>query len=62
MVMEGRCAVETLNEFGFSSVSSTLIVGSNVFICTGDDEVYAFNDRNRELKASLDFTFTFFPS
>uniref|UniRef100_A0A3Q2YZ46 FA core complex associated protein 100 n=2 Tax=Hippocampus comes TaxID=109280 RepID=A0A3Q2YZ46_HIPCM len=55
MVMEGRCAVETLTEFGFSSVSSTLIVGSHVFLCTGDDEVYAFNDQNRELKAVLIF-------
>ncbi|XP_077407430.1 Fanconi anemia core complex-associated protein 100 [Vanacampus margaritifer] len=53
--MEGRCSVETLTEFAFSSASSTLRVESDVFLCIGGDEVYVFNCQNRELKAILIF-------
>ncbi|XP_077359319.1 Fanconi anemia core complex-associated protein 100-like [Festucalex cinctus] len=53
--MEGRCSVETLTEFAFSSASSTLRVESDVFVCIGGDEVYVFNCQNRELKVILIF-------
>ncbi|XP_061612306.1 Fanconi anemia core complex-associated protein 100 isoform X1 [Phyllopteryx taeniolatus] len=53
--MEGRCVVETLTEFGFSSESCSLRVGADVFLSTGSDEVYVFSDQNRELKAIILF-------
>ncbi|XP_054625022.1 Fanconi anemia core complex-associated protein 100 isoform X2 [Dunckerocampus dactyliophorus] len=57
--MEGRCVVETLTKFGFSSDPCILKVGSclwnDVFLCTGDDEVYAFNSQDRKLKAIVHF-------
>ncbi|XP_061912042.1 Fanconi anemia core complex-associated protein 100 [Entelurus aequoreus] len=57
--MEGRCVVETLAEFGYLSQSCILKVGSllrsNVFLSTGDDEVYVFNSQDRNLKAIVHF-------
>ncbi|XP_061666875.1 Fanconi anemia core complex-associated protein 100 isoform X2 [Syngnathoides biaculeatus] len=54
--MEGRCAVETLTEFGFSSASSSLKVGGDdMFLSTGSDEVYVFSDQSKELKAIILF-------
>ncbi|XP_037133707.1 Fanconi anemia core complex-associated protein 100 isoform X1 [Syngnathus acus] len=53
--MQGRCAVDTLTEFGFSSASSTLRVGSHVFLCTGSDEVYVYNYQDRQLKVVFIF-------
>ncbi|XP_022053310.2 Fanconi anemia core complex-associated protein 100 [Acanthochromis polyacanthus] len=53
--MEGRCAVETWTEFGFLGTSTTPKVrfGTDVFICTGNDEVYVFSTHERKLKAVL---------
>ncbi|XP_062298544.1 Fanconi anemia core complex-associated protein 100 [Scomber scombrus] len=57
--MEGRCAVETLAEFGFSATSFTakvlLCFGTDVCICTGSEEVYVFNTQERKLRAVLQF-------
>ncbi|XP_067432406.1 Fanconi anemia core complex-associated protein 100 [Thunnus thynnus] len=57
--MEGRCAVETLAEFGFSATSCTTKVkccfGTDVYICTGSEEVYVFNTKERKLRAVLQF-------
>ncbi|XP_030255035.1 Fanconi anemia core complex-associated protein 100 isoform X2 [Sparus aurata] len=57
--MEGRCAVETWAEFGFSGTSCTpkvqLGFGTDVFICTGSDEVYVFSAKERKLTAVLQF-------
>ncbi|XP_073346064.1 Fanconi anemia core complex-associated protein 100 isoform X2 [Pagrus major] len=57
--MEGRCAVETWAEFGFSGASCTPQVkpgvGTDVFICTGSDEVYVFSTKERKLTAVLQF-------
>uniref|UniRef100_A0A3Q1F375 FA core complex associated protein 100 n=1 Tax=Acanthochromis polyacanthus TaxID=80966 RepID=A0A3Q1F375_9TELE len=56
--MEGRCAVETWTEFGFLGTSTTPKVrfGTDVFICTGNDEVYVFSTHERKLKASNCFS------
>uniref|UniRef100_A0A3P8RNV8 FA core complex associated protein 100 n=1 Tax=Amphiprion percula TaxID=161767 RepID=A0A3P8RNV8_AMPPE len=53
-VMEGRCAVETWTEFGFLATSTIPKVrfGTDVFICTGSDEVCVFSTHERRLKAS----------
>ncbi|XP_069012038.1 Fanconi anemia core complex-associated protein 100 [Embiotoca jacksoni] len=55
--MEGRCAVDTWTEFGFSGASSATKVkfgfGTDVIICTATDEVYVFNAHERKLKAVL---------
>lgn len=58
VVMEGRCVVETWTEFGFfvgqsctAKVKSGL--GTEVFLCTGSDEVYVFNTQERNLTASI---------
>ncbi|KAM7381908.1 hypothetical protein PAMA_012660 [Pampus argenteus] len=57
--MEGRCAVETLAEFGFSATSCTTQVkscfGTDVYIRTGSEEVYIFNTQERKLTAVLQF-------
>nr|XP_057918545.1 Fanconi anemia core complex-associated protein 100 isoform X2 [Doryrhamphus excisus]XP_057918546.1 Fanconi anemia core complex-associated protein 100 isoform X2 [Doryrhamphus excisus]XP_057918547.1 Fanconi anemia core complex-associated protein 100 isoform X2 [Doryrhamphus excisus] len=57
--MEGRCVVETLAKFGTSSDPCILKVASSlwndVFLCTGDDEVYVFNSQDRKLKAVVQF-------
>ena len=54
--MEGRCAVETWTELGFLGTSSTPKVtfgfGTDVFICTGSDEVYVFSAHEKKLTAS----------
>ncbi|XP_029384283.1 Fanconi anemia core complex-associated protein 100 [Echeneis naucrates] len=55
--MEGRCAVETWAEFGFSGSSCTAKIKSgaesDVFFCTGTEEVYVFNTQERKLAAIL---------
>ncbi|XP_040885075.1 Fanconi anemia core complex-associated protein 100 [Toxotes jaculatrix] len=57
--MEGRCAVETWAEFGFSGTSCTPKIkfgfGTDVFLCTGSDEVYVFSTQERKLTAVLQF-------
>ncbi|GAA6219867.1 Fanconi anemia core complex-associated protein 100 isoform X2 [Lates japonicus] len=57
--MEGRCAVETWTEFGFSCTSYTPKIkfglGTNVFLCTGSDEVFVFSTQERKLRAVLQF-------
>ncbi|KAE8284408.1 Fanconi anemia core complex-associated protein 100 [Larimichthys crocea] len=57
--MDGRCAVETWAEFGFSGASCTPTVklgaGAGVFICTGSDEVYVFSAEERKLTTVLLF-------
>ncbi|XP_051273706.1 Fanconi anemia core complex-associated protein 100 [Dicentrarchus labrax] len=57
--MEGRCAVETWAEFGLSGTSCTpkvkFGVGTDVFLCTGSDEVYVFSTKERKLRAVLQF-------
>ncbi|KAG7226406.1 hypothetical protein INR49_013817, partial [Caranx melampygus] len=58
VVMEGRCAVETWTEFGSSGSSSytpRIKFGfeTDVFLCTGGDEVYIFNTQERKLTAVL---------
>lgn len=53
VVMEGRCAVETWTEFGFSCTPTIKFdFGTDVFLCTGSDEVYVFNTQERNLTAS----------
>uniref|UniRef100_A0A8C2ZL71 FA core complex associated protein 100 n=1 Tax=Cyclopterus lumpus TaxID=8103 RepID=A0A8C2ZL71_CYCLU len=51
--MEGRCAVETWAEFGFSGSSCTPRLkfgfGTDVFLCTGHDQVYVFSSQERKL-------------
>ncbi|KAG8009061.1 hypothetical protein GBF38_011659, partial [Nibea albiflora] len=58
--MDGRCAVETWAEFGFSGASCTPTVKfsarAGVFICTGSDEVYVFSAEERRLTASSSYT------
>uniref|UniRef100_A0A3B5AK82 FA core complex associated protein 100 n=1 Tax=Stegastes partitus TaxID=144197 RepID=A0A3B5AK82_9TELE len=53
-VMAADCAVETWTEFGFlgTSVTPKVRFGTDVFICTGSDEVYVFSTHERRLKAS----------
>ncbi|XP_070783786.1 Fanconi anemia core complex-associated protein 100 [Enoplosus armatus] len=57
--MEGRCAVETWAEFGFSGTSCTPKVqfgfGTDVFLCTGSDQVCVFSIQERKLTAVLQF-------
>ncbi|KAK2820787.1 hypothetical protein Q5P01_023746 [Channa striata] len=57
--MEGRCAVEIWAEFGFSETPFTPKVqtgsGTDVFLCTGSDEVYVFSTDERKLTAVLTF-------
>ncbi|XP_028991183.1 Fanconi anemia core complex-associated protein 100 [Betta splendens] len=54
--MEGRCTVETWAELGISSSPTCLVnFGTDVFLCTGSDEVYAFNTQQRKLTAVLQF-------
>uniref|UniRef100_UPI0037E914CB Fanconi anemia core complex-associated protein 100 n=1 Tax=Semicossyphus pulcher TaxID=241346 RepID=UPI0037E914CB len=57
--MEGRCAVDTLVEFGLSGTACTQKLkcgfGTDVFLCTGSDEVYVFSTKKRKLKAVLQF-------
>uniref|UniRef100_A0A3Q0QYJ3 FA core complex associated protein 100 n=1 Tax=Amphilophus citrinellus TaxID=61819 RepID=A0A3Q0QYJ3_AMPCI len=58
--MEGRCAVETWAQLGFSGGSSKIKIlcgfGENVFICTGTEEIYVFSKRERKVTASIRFT------
>ncbi|XP_044034754.1 Fanconi anemia core complex-associated protein 100 isoform X2 [Siniperca chuatsi] len=58
--MEGRCAVETWAELGFSGTSCTTKVkfgfGTDVFLCSGSDEVYVFSTQERKLTAVLQFS------
>uniref|UniRef100_A0A3Q1ID42 FA core complex associated protein 100 n=1 Tax=Anabas testudineus TaxID=64144 RepID=A0A3Q1ID42_ANATE len=58
-VMERRCVVETWAEFGLSGTSCSPRVafdcGTDVFLCTGSDEVYLFNTQERKLTAVLQF-------
>ncbi|XP_030610266.1 Fanconi anemia core complex-associated protein 100 [Archocentrus centrarchus] len=55
--MEGRCAVETWAQLGFSGGSSKIKIlcgfGENVFICTGTEEIYVFSKRERKVTAVL---------
>ncbi|XP_037547060.1 Fanconi anemia core complex-associated protein 100 [Nematolebias whitei] len=57
--MEGRCSVETWAEFGLLGKPGTKKVTSgfetNIFICTGCDEVYVFSATDRKLTAVLHF-------
>nr|XP_046234185.1 Fanconi anemia core complex-associated protein 100 [Scatophagus argus] len=57
--MEGRCAVETWADFGFLGPSYTAKVrfsgGTDVFLCTGNDEVYVFNTKEGKLTVVLQF-------
>ncbi|XP_019939186.2 Fanconi anemia core complex-associated protein 100 [Paralichthys olivaceus] len=57
--MDGRCAVDTWTQFGCSDASFsprlTFGLGTDVFICTGSDEVYVFNTEERKLTAVLQF-------
>ncbi|XP_037611932.1 Fanconi anemia core complex-associated protein 100 isoform X1 [Sebastes umbrosus] len=57
--MEGRCAVESWAEFGSSGTSCTLKVmfglETDVFICTGGDEVSVFSSQERKVTAVLQF-------
>ncbi|KAM6898727.1 Fanconi anemia core complex-associated protein 100 isoform 1-T2 [Lycodopsis pacificus] len=56
--MEGRCAVETWAEFGFSGTPCTPRLkfgfGTDVFICPGNDEVYVFSSQDRKLTAVIE--------
>ncbi|XP_054455183.1 Fanconi anemia core complex-associated protein 100 [Anoplopoma fimbria] len=56
--MERRCAVETWAEFGFSGASCTPRLrsgfGTDVFLCTGNDEVYVFSSQERKLTAVIE--------
>lgn len=49
-----RSDVETWAEFGFIDTScSTMVVGErDVFLCTGCNEIYVFNTKERKLMAS----------
>ncbi|KAM9424303.1 Fanconi anemia core complex-associated protein 100 [Pholidichthys leucotaenia] len=55
--MEGRCEVETWADFGFSGGSVPLKLlsagGTDVIICTGYDEVYVYDTKERKLRAVL---------
>lgn len=55
-----RCHVETWAEFGSigTSCSPKLIVGSktDVFLCTGCDEIYVFSTKQRKLTASIAYS------
>ncbi|XP_041829565.1 Fanconi anemia core complex-associated protein 100 [Melanotaenia boesemani] len=57
--MEERCAVETWAEFGFLETLNTpnikYGVGTDVFVCTGSDEVYIFSAHERKLMGVLQF-------
>uniref|UniRef100_A0A3Q2W4I9 FA core complex associated protein 100 n=1 Tax=Haplochromis burtoni TaxID=8153 RepID=A0A3Q2W4I9_HAPBU len=59
-VMEGRCAVETWAQFGFSGRSYKVKIlcgfGTDVLICTGTEEIYVFSKRERKITASIRFT------
>ncbi|XP_070708074.1 Fanconi anemia core complex-associated protein 100 [Pempheris klunzingeri] len=59
VTMEGRCAVETWAEFGFSGTPCTSRVkcgvGTNVLFCTGSDEVSVFSTQERRIIAVLKF-------
>ncbi|XP_068439579.1 Fanconi anemia core complex-associated protein 100 [Clinocottus analis] len=56
--MEGRCAVETWAEFGFSGSSCTpmlkFAVATDVFLCTDNDQVYVFSSQERKLTAVIE--------
>ncbi|KAK5850618.1 hypothetical protein PBY51_001481 [Eleginops maclovinus] len=57
--MDVRCAVETCAEFGFSGATCTPRIrcglGTDVFLCTGSDEVYIFSTEGKILTAILQF-------
>ncbi|XP_053269731.1 Fanconi anemia core complex-associated protein 100 [Pleuronectes platessa] len=57
--MDGRCAVDTWTQFGCTHASFspriTFGLGTDVFICTGSDEVYVFNTQERKVTAVLQF-------
>ncbi|CAJ1080742.1 Fanconi anemia core complex-associated protein 100 [Xyrichtys novacula] len=57
--MEGRCAVETWAEFrsSGSTCPQRLVYthGTDVFLCTGDDEVYVFCSERRKVTTVLKF-------
>ncbi|XP_015253634.1 PREDICTED: Fanconi anemia core complex-associated protein 100 [Cyprinodon variegatus] len=54
-VMEGRCAAECWADFGVLLKPGTPLLkrasGTNVFICTGSDEVYVFTTEEKKIKA-----------
>ncbi|KAK9530606.1 hypothetical protein VZT92_012097 [Zoarces viviparus] len=55
--MEGRCAVETWAEFGFSATCTPRLkfgLGTDVFLCPGNDEVYVFSSQDRKLAAVIE--------
>ncbi|XP_005448206.1 Fanconi anemia core complex-associated protein 100 [Oreochromis niloticus] len=55
--MEGRCAVETWAQFGFSGGSYKVKIlcgfGTDVLICTGTEEIYVFSKRERKITTVL---------
>uniref|UniRef100_A0A3Q2EDJ6 FA core complex associated protein 100 n=1 Tax=Cyprinodon variegatus TaxID=28743 RepID=A0A3Q2EDJ6_CYPVA len=55
-VMEGRCAAECWADFGVLLKPGTPLLkrasGTNVFICTGSDEVYVFTTEEKKIKVS----------
>ncbi|XP_068162104.1 Fanconi anemia core complex-associated protein 100 [Antennarius striatus] len=56
--MEGRCAVETWADFGLSGTPNAAklkLVGTDVFVCPGRDEVYVFSAKERKLTVVLQF-------
>lgn len=56
MALEGRCDVETWGEFGFSGISCSpkVVFGdqTDIFICTGCDEVCVFSITEKKLTVS----------
>ncbi|XP_014911089.1 Fanconi anemia core complex-associated protein 100 isoform X1 [Poecilia latipinna] len=56
-MMEGRCAAESWAEFGLLGKSGSSLVkcgtGTDVFICTGGEEVYVFTAQEKTLRAVL---------
>ncbi|KAF7659566.1 hypothetical protein LDENG_00296530 [Lucifuga dentata] len=57
--MDGRCAAETLVDFGRSAAIHTPKItfgtGTDVLLCPGSDEIYVFNTQDRKLQVVLQF-------
>ncbi len=57
--MEGRCAVETWAEFGPSGTACSLKVkagvGTDVYLCSGNEEVSVFSCEERKITASNEY-------
>lgn len=55
VTMEGRCSVQHWTDLGFSASSlkpKVACFGTDVFICTGSEEVFVFNAQEKRLTAS----------